>query len=438
MAAMDVTGSLDGGDDATPVDLDPTTAAERKRFHETAADTLARAVGVNVKRANKPAEKFAYYDDANRFVVVAGVQEKHEVALALARGLGLRGNRRLVLVMPEAHCFATMQRAPWLRAEAQPEVWTYGEGAPVRQKLRTCTQSEEMLRARLKPGQSLEDELVASSTAKHLGTHSAAVWELVEWATSHPRLDPSHLRGERAWHCLGQKVLSIKVSRGELAVRVGIHYSGANASKPLTAKIADPMSGGKLEEVKSAVEAGIACRVDSTDPQIHRADEHWLQAVIRRDPSLVGVEQPALREFPAWRPRDDAKRWGRGYIDLMGVDGHGNIRIVETKVARNDDEMLILQGLDYYIWAQVYAKDVRRRLSVTPRSTFEIHYVIGDTSGALYVAAQALAQVRALGEKIPWRFHTIKGWYGHPDTTPRPTPRLLPLDQVPPAKGAKP
>lgn len=64
--------------------------------------------------------------------------------------------------------------------------------------------------------------------------------------------------------------------------------------------------------------------------------------------------------------------------------------------------------------------------------------MIGDTSGALYVAAQALAQVRALGEKIPWRFHTIKGWYGHPDRTPRPTPRLLPLDQVPPAKGAKP
>lgn len=437
MVEPDATEPFDEAGDT--VTLDPSTAAERKRFHEQDADGLARAVGAKAKRANKPTEKFAYYEDSSRLVVVAGAQEKHEVAVALARGLGRRGDRQLVLVLPDAHCFATMQRAPWLRPEAQPQIWTYRRGAPTtRQRLRTRAQAEDALRARLKPGQSLEEELLASATAKHLGARSEAVFELVEWATSHPRLDPSHLRGERAWHCRGQKVLSIKTGRNELHVRAGIHYSGADAPKPVVATPACPLSGVDLRKVKAAVEAGITLRLDSADPQIHRADEHWLQAVIRRDPALVGVEQPALREFPAWRPRDDAKRWGRGYIDLMGVDGHGNIRIVETKVAKNADEMLILQGLDYYVWAQVYAKEVRRRLSVTPKATFEIHYVIGDTDGALFVSPHALAQVKALSAAIPWRFHTIKGWYGHPDSTPRSTPKLLPVGEVPPPKGARP
>ncbi len=422
-------------DHLKPVDLDPTAAAKRKHFHETKADELARAVGMDVKRTNKATEKFAYYQDAERLVVIAGAQEKHEVAQAFARGLGLRGDRRLVLVLPEGHSFATMQRAPWFKTYARPEIWTYGKTAPMRQKLKTPKQTCEALLERLKPNQTLDDELVASTTAKHLGRHSTSVWELVEWVTSHARLDPSHLRGERAWHCLGQKVLSIKGMRGGLAIRAGVHYTGANAPEPVVVTSAEPLTAARFEKVTSAVELAIALRLGGKDPQISRADEHWLQAVIRRDPTLVGVEQPALREFPAWRPRDYAKRWGRGFIDLMGVDGHGNIRIVETKVARNADEMLILQGLDYYIWAQVYAAEVRRRLSVSARSKFEIHYVIGDSAGELHVAPHAKAQVTALSESIPWRFQTVNGWFRPPDSTPRAKSTLFAEGTLPPAKG---
>src|SRR5262245_18682479 len=102
----------DGDDDhLRPVDGDPTTALQRKHFHETKADELAAAVGMSVKRSNKVTEKFAYYENAARFVVVAGSHEKHEVAHAFARGLGLRGDRQLVRVLPEGNSFATMQRA---------------------------------------------------------------------------------------------------------------------------------------------------------------------------------------------------------------------------------------------------------------------------------------------------------------------------------------
>ena len=434
--AMATNASEDPEETADKILESPATAAERKRFHTDDAAGLAAAVGIKSKRLNKPTEKFAYFADEERFVVVAGAQEKHSVALAFARGLGIRGDRRLVLVLPERHCFATMQRAPWFKRDARPEIWTYVSGTPVEQTLKTRAQTQEELLKHLKPGQSLQDELEAATRAKHLGEHSAAVWDLEEWATSHQRLDPGHLKGERSWHCMGQKVLSITGTKAALTIKAGVHYSNAKAPVPLIVTGADALTHDQLTQVKVSVEAGITARLDSDDPQIHRVDEHWLQAVIRRDPKLVGVEQPALREFPAWRPRDDVSRkWGRGFIDLMGIDGHGNIRIVETKLAKNADELLIFQGLDYYVWAKVYASEVRQRLAAPPASAIEIHYVIGDDAGKIHISEHAPAQVTALDDDVTWRFQTVRGWYGHPDTTKRATPELLGRKEVP-TKGA--
>src|SRR4051812_19155168 len=45
---------------------------------------------------------------------------------------------------------------------------------------------------------------------------------------------------------------------------------------------------------------------------------------------------------------------GSGYTDLLGVDGNGNILVVETKLARNDEvrRKVIGQVLEYaaYLW----------------------------------------------------------------------------------------
>lgn len=420
------TSESDGDSDS------PAKAAERKRFHQQDAAGHAAAVGLKAEPLNRPTEKFAYFEDDTRFVVVAGAQEKDEVESAFARGLGLRGNRRLVLVLPERHSFATTQRAPWFKLDAQPEIWTYGKTAPVRQVLKTREQTRQALHERLKPGETFKSELQDATAAKHLGGRSNAVWELVEWATMHEQLDPGHRKGERAWHCMGQKVLSITGTRAGLKITAGVHYTGAGAPEPLLVEGTDALALDKVASVRTAVEVGITARLDGSPP-IHRPDEHWLQAVIRRDPKLVGVEHPALREFPAWRPRDDdGRRWGRGFIDLMGIDGHGNIRIVETKLAENADELLIFQGLDYYIWAQAYVAEVRGRLSTPPRSRVEIHYVIGDdTKGNIHVTKYASAQANALIDEIPWRFQTVRHWYpkvGGPD---RAQTELLAAGQVP-------
>jgi hypothetical protein len=75
--------------------------------------------------------------------------------------------------------------------------------------------------------------------------------------------------------------------------------------------------------------------------------------------NLVGVEQPVLRELPSWWPGGDgeAQPWRYGHIGFLCVDGHGDVRLVETKLSSNADDLLVCKGLDYYIWARK-----RRRL----------------------------------------------------------------------------
>jgi hypothetical protein len=111
---------------------------------------------------------------------------------------------------------------------------------------------------------------------------------------------------------MGQKVLSIKVTTAGLAVTAGIHYSKpGEAPVPVAVSKGENLRPEQLAATESGVGEGIQARLTGSPP-IHRPDEHWLQAVIRRNPSLVGVEQPALRELPAWRPSGDgsAQSWG--------------------------------------------------------------------------------------------------------------------------------
>lgn len=410
-----------------------TVERERSVFNTTTAPKLAAAVGVAQPWDQGGSARFAFFADDERFVVVAGSQEGHHVDLAFALGLSYRADRQLVLVLPEQHAFATLQRGPWFTGGARPQVYLHN-GAT----LRACplpVQSETVERlTSVKPGLSPEEELRLAATPKHLGSHSGAVYELSEWATKHPLLDASHRRGERSWHCMGQKVLSIKATKGGLAVTAGIHYSKqGQAPEPQIIGPGETLTRSQFESVKAQVYEGAEARL-SGPPPIHRPDEHWLQAVIRRDPSMVGVEQPALREVPAWRPEGDGvtTSWGRGYIDLLGVDGHADMRIVETKLADNPDDLLVFQGLDYYIWAQASRRVLVDRLGAPEGAAFEIHYVIGATpDGDIHISKHAGAQVHGLDPRVRWRFQTIRNWHGDPRESARATSDLLGPGELP-------
>jgi hypothetical protein len=405
---------------------------DRKKFNAQTAPRLAKRVGFSKRWTGHGSERFAYFFDDERLAVVAGPQEGSQVDLAFARGLEQRGSRRLVLILPEDHAFATLQRAPWFRADARPEVYlhdgvtTHGCDLP--------TRDETVRRLAAKHEGSPEVELRKATTPAYLGACSDAVYDLVEWATKEPLLDAGHRRGERSWHCMGQKVLSIKGTTIGLAITAGIHYGKtADAPIPVAINKGESLEPAQLAAIKTRVVEGIRARLIGSPP-IHRPDEHWLQAVIRRDPSLVGVEQPALRELPAWRPAGDgnAQSWGRGYIDLLGVDGHGDIRVVETKLSGNTDDLLVCQGLDYYIWAQAYRRILIDRLGAPDRAVFEIHYVIGDTTdGRIHRSSYLPTQARSLDSAVRWRFQTVHNWFGRPAKPGSPSSKLFPAGEWP-------
>jgi hypothetical protein len=414
-------------------------AESRERFNGTIAPRLAAIAGVPTRWKGRGSSRFAYFADDSRFIVVAGEQEGEETDLALAYGLTYRGRLSLILVIPEQRAFSTLQRAPWFADDVRPSIWIHdGESAEMR-TLPSRKDTISCVSTVLKAGQDFADELRRAATAIYLRERSRDVFDLVEWATKNQLLDPGHRKGERAWHCMGQKVLSIKGTEGGLNVRGGIHFS-ADTTATAFVKTGETLTVRAFEKVKASVEEGIEARL--CGDRFTRPDEHWLQAVIRRDPSLVGVEQPALRELPAWRPRAassvppktgaTSSHWGRGYIDLVGVDGHGDLRLVETKLAENEDDRLILQGLDYYIWARAYEDILQTRLGTPRKSELQVHYVVGDASdGKIRVSRFTAAQANGLHSDVPWWFQTVRNWF-HPDENTYPIEsKLLPPRVVP-------
>ena len=343
------------------------SAGERGSVNADRAARVAAAVGIPEPSSDGRSERFAYFADGDRFLVVAGEQEGDAVQLALAYGMAWAGERRLVLALPHEHATATRQRLPWFSDRRRPDLWLHSgervERAPAIERAAAIRALTDRL-----DGRSPQQEFTAASTAMYLGSGGGAVDVLVEWATREVRLDAAHRQSERSWHCTGQRVLSIRRTRTGLRILGGVHGSSDDRA-PVTVELSaeQALTEPQLGALQQAIEQAIARRLDP-DGDLHRPDEHWLQAVLRGRPDLVGVEQPALREVPAWRPRDTTPAWRRGYVDLLGLDGHGDFRVLETKLATNDDALLVLQGLDYLTWAHAYrdalaapARGVRRR-----------------------------------------------------------------------------
>ena len=105
----------------------------------------------------------------------------------------------------------------------------------------------------------------------HLGARSNAVYDLVEWATKEPLLDASHRRGERSWHCMGQKVLSIKGTTTGLAITAGIHYSKpGEAPVPVTLNKGERLRSAQLAAIKRRVAEGARARLTGSPRSIDR------------------------------------------------------------------------------------------------------------------------------------------------------------------------
>jgi hypothetical protein len=197
---------------------------DRDGFNATSAERIAAAMGIPDRSPDGRSDRFAYFADAGRFLVVAGEQEGDDVQLALAYGMAWAGERRLVLALPRGHAAATRQRLPWFDNGRRPELWLHSGGLVERAPALERASAVRALTDRL-DGRSPQDEFTVAATALHLKPGGAAVDVLVEWATRDVRLDAAHRQSERSWHCTGQRVLSIRRSWTGLRVLAGVHGS---------------------------------------------------------------------------------------------------------------------------------------------------------------------------------------------------------------------
>jgi hypothetical protein len=394
-----------------------TAKDERTRFGQESADELASAVGADpsTRPSGRRSARFCWYQDASTLTLVVGEQEGKEVDRALAVGLAEREDRDLVLVLPQGWHEPTLHRWAWLDEALPISVWTHKNGTV--EESRRPTRQETM--ETVKGG---EDPHL------HLGERTAWVEDLMRWAGDHPDLDPSHRRQDRAWQCRGQRVLLIKRTKNGLRIVAGIDF-GPTSGKPPALKLT--ISGPLQPEDLQAIQARVRQGCDERKSGIaHKADEHWLQSVLRRHPEELGLEQPVLRELPAWRPNGSegtrqAKPRGRGFVDLAGLDACGNLLLVETKLGA--DDLLVLQGLDYLIWAEANRDRLTSRLDAQRTIPFEISYCVGGKKGTdPSWSRHAKAQLQALAPDVLWHVQEVTNWTDDGASAER-----LPLRQLP-------
>lgn len=368
-------------------------AARRAAFTAGPAIELARAVrpGVTAWSAGgrMPLSKlFAWFADEDALVVVGcPLERQRDLELGLAFGLAHMGDRELILVLPAGTEEPTRRRLPWL--DVPVRIFTH-EGGVV---------TAVPLLARAEVLALVNDEVV--TTTHRLRERTGWVERLLQWAGSTPELVPAHRPSYLAWHCHGRMVLRIKRSRGGLTVTAGVHAS-APGQVPWAEHVAGPVSPEQFHRVVAAAALAVADRLGGVDTANaeHRMQERL--AAMRASLSLVGT----LREFPAFRPVDN-----RGYIDLLGLAGDGTIHVVETKIG--PDAMLVLQGLDYWVWTMAHREEVAAHLGrelglpavTSPRVALDFVVAAKDST---FVSPYTAAQAEALDGSIGWQFHTVE------------------------------
>lgn len=371
-----------------------TTAQAREAFAATRADPIARQAGVAGTRVPQRRDwttTAVWYEDATTLTAVVGEHEGKSASLALAHGLHLAGTRALHLVLPAALAGPTLFRAPWLNRDIT--VTTHAQGSLTAVPLPTREQTIQTAGG------------AATAPTLHLGDAPTGIRQLADWAARHEALQPAHRSNLRAWTCQGMRVLTLKRARAGVAVTAGID-ANASPAHTLTWTASTPIS--ELATVRAAVEKGIAEAHNNTHGPY---EEHHLQELLRLKPHLLGLEHPVLREVAAFRPSIGPKP-GRGYIDLAGLDGNGDLVLVETKLG--GDDMLVLQGLDYWIWASNPANKnwLTGRLDADPRrAQLKLLYAVGGRMGTVpRLDKYAQAQLHALHPSVDYRLALIDRW----------------------------
>lgn len=326
-----------------------------------------------------------FADDGHLVLVTRPDGNALDAEHALAYGLAYIRDRELSIITTPGGAELLRPRMPWL-------------SLPVRV---FATDGQDITRV-LPPakGEVLDsfDDPVADAVAQ-LDDKARWVAALVDWANSTPGLHAAPRSQYLSWHCDGRQVLTIRRRGGGLKLVAGLDANQpASGAEPAIVTIDRPLTRAQTLRLMAAAAGAAANRLEGVD--VGHA-EHLLQA--RLAPRHIGLVD-WRREFPAVRPGSK-----RAFIDFLGVDGRGNVHVVETKIG--PDERLTLQGLDYWTWATAHARELRRAFGLTRVPRIHLDFVVAEKSdGDGFTSIYTPAQAEALDGEIPWRFHTVSGW----------------------------
>ncbi len=135
--------------------------------------------------------------------------------------------------------------------------------------------------------------------------------------------------------------LRLRVKGIELArVTRGNAWYGLDRRTPLR-----PRDASALRLLAAEIARRRSARTgDPRDPLFSRAPEAWLEDQLREDP---GVIDPRLRPEPIYSQVPHWSGLERGVLDLLAVDHHGRLAVIELKASA--DPHLPLQALDYWL-----------------------------------------------------------------------------------------
>lgn len=235
-----------------------------------------------------------------------------------------------------------------------------------------------------------------------LGDKASWVQAVLDWTTIAPRLDKVERPSYVAWHAAGRQVLKMVTTTKRLTIVAGVDSKHPGKWPPSVKQTLEgPADDHVLHAIIAAAAQAASARLAGAD-SAHR--EHQMQAVL--DPEDVGLAEGWMREFPAWRPGSNRA----GYIDFLAKDVLGRLHVVETKIGA--DTMLILQGLDYWLWCRANSSHASAAVGASSSRPPVIDFLVAPADpGGEPISIYTAAQAESLDRDIEWRFIIV----GDPD-----------------------
>ena len=338
------------------------------------SSTHLPVIEVDEKLGVVPVGVRATADDRTLVVVVEQVHPPRAHDRALAFGLaGVRG-RRLAILLPAGDddvVLATRSRAALLR-NVPIDLYTYDDvRAVVHPPL-----SERMLRSGAGESDGLERAEEYRVPARLAGTAAP----IEAWANHELDLTPQHLKSARSWVCEGQRVLSLRATRGGLRVVAGVRDDSLPDPEPLTLTLTGTTSAAQVDAIIVRVEAAIARRRAERAPGYR---EYRIAATLERVGRATDWDEgPVGRQVRGLRPGG-----GHARVPFVRVDAAGRLHVVE--VAHHRTGLLGIRALDAWIWATENRAALADHLGVPSFSSVVLDVVVAVGPGTAEPSAGA-------------------------------------------------